>query len=317
MPSRKFIVIFLCVLVVGGMFWFAKNSNAVKAGKENPKQIAFENTIKTAAQKITESDADGDGLKDWEEVLWKTDPKKDDTDGDGFKDGVEIAGGYDPFDKFSNEKEGNPVRSPTYSQYVGDNFQLSTSNGVNFTEEVAKGMGTKIIESGGEAEPDFSDPMALLGNGTDQAMAEYMASLNVAVSDSELKISKDNSKTAVQKYADETNKIFAIFDDPIFKQDPSTMFGEGNVSSMARISDIYGQAGEEFKKVSVPSDILDAHKRLIELFMSNRNAFASVADMDKDPLKAMLGIQASEKINEEIDAVMIKFTSLFKEKGIN
>ncbi len=35
-------------------------------------------------------DSDGDGLADWEEVLWDTDPNNPDTDGDGIKDGEDV-----------------------------------------------------------------------------------------------------------------------------------------------------------------------------------------------------------------------------------
>lgn len=35
---------------------------------------------------FAETDTDGDGLKDWEEILWKTSPKNADTDGDGIGD---------------------------------------------------------------------------------------------------------------------------------------------------------------------------------------------------------------------------------------
>ncbi|GEM_PF-6300824 len=39
---------------------------------------------------IAQKDTDGDGLKDWEEVIIGTDPKNPDTDGDGIPDGEEV-----------------------------------------------------------------------------------------------------------------------------------------------------------------------------------------------------------------------------------
>ncbi|MFA5358874.1 MAG: hypothetical protein WC310_03590 [Patescibacteria group bacterium] len=43
------------------------------------------------------ADSDLDGLFDKEEVyIYKTDPLNSDTDGDGYKDGQEVKGGYDP-----------------------------------------------------------------------------------------------------------------------------------------------------------------------------------------------------------------------------
>lgn len=41
-------------------------------------------------------DSDKDGLVDYLEVLFGTDPNNPDTDGDGYVDGLEVAMGYDP-----------------------------------------------------------------------------------------------------------------------------------------------------------------------------------------------------------------------------
>lgn len=46
--------------------------------------------------KNLQGDADNDGLKDWEESIFRTDKSNADTDGDGTKDGDEIAQGRDP-----------------------------------------------------------------------------------------------------------------------------------------------------------------------------------------------------------------------------
>ena len=40
---------------------------------------------------LVNRDTDGDGLLDWEESLWDTDPNNKDTNGDGVSDSVEIA----------------------------------------------------------------------------------------------------------------------------------------------------------------------------------------------------------------------------------
>lgn len=45
---------------------------------------------------VADSDADGDGLNDWEEQRRGTEREEADTDGDGFSDGFEVAYGFDP-----------------------------------------------------------------------------------------------------------------------------------------------------------------------------------------------------------------------------
>jgi hypothetical protein len=41
-------------------------------------------------------DADYDGLADYDETLYQTDPNRFDTDGDGYGDGIEVQNDYDP-----------------------------------------------------------------------------------------------------------------------------------------------------------------------------------------------------------------------------
>jgi len=44
----------------------------------------------------TETDTDADGLSDYIETIYGSDPNNPDSDGDGYKDGEEVKGGYDP-----------------------------------------------------------------------------------------------------------------------------------------------------------------------------------------------------------------------------
>ncbi|MEK9165515.1 MAG: L,D-transpeptidase family protein [Patescibacteria group bacterium] len=45
---------------------------------------------------IDMTDSDGDGMLDFEEANWGTDPKNSDTDKDGYYDKLEVINGYDP-----------------------------------------------------------------------------------------------------------------------------------------------------------------------------------------------------------------------------
>ncbi len=45
---------------------------------------------------VSQTDGDDDGLPDWEEALWQTDPSKADSDGDGTGDGEEVKAGRNP-----------------------------------------------------------------------------------------------------------------------------------------------------------------------------------------------------------------------------
>ena len=56
----------------------------------DPALAINEESIKNIVSDTVSFDTDNDGLKDWEEVLLKTDPKNPDSDGDGTNDGDEV-----------------------------------------------------------------------------------------------------------------------------------------------------------------------------------------------------------------------------------
>jgi len=93
-PSKKFILFILALLVLGGVFWILRNNNSNRK-QANNNDLKQQYNGPVIAEEIAK-DSDGDGLKDWEEALWKTDPNNPDTDGDGTPDGQEIKEGRDP-----------------------------------------------------------------------------------------------------------------------------------------------------------------------------------------------------------------------------
>jgi Bacterial Ig-like domain len=59
----------------------------------------FEELRKTATERASAIDRDGDGISDFDETnLYQTDADKSDTDNDGVTDGIEIMRGFDPLD---------------------------------------------------------------------------------------------------------------------------------------------------------------------------------------------------------------------------
>jgi hypothetical protein len=72
---------------------YKKGNNAVYIATYN---LSPEEYLLSAANKANNKDTDSDGLPDWQEILYGTDPKKADTDGDGTNDANEIKSGRDP-----------------------------------------------------------------------------------------------------------------------------------------------------------------------------------------------------------------------------
>jgi len=83
-----FLNISIIFLLIYGI-WF--NLNWSK--NEEKKKIEMKREKKEIS---LEKDTDGDGLEDWKENLYKTDPNNKDTDKDGLSDFEEVKNGWDP-----------------------------------------------------------------------------------------------------------------------------------------------------------------------------------------------------------------------------
>lgn len=83
-PGKRFIALaILVVALISSVLIFRNTESSGPTGI-----VSIE---KVAREVIVEIDSDGDGLKDWEEILYGTDPNNPDTDGDGVNDGVQRA----------------------------------------------------------------------------------------------------------------------------------------------------------------------------------------------------------------------------------
>lgn len=71
--------------LIGGSYLVSTNAGERFSYRSNSSAASVE--LKT----LISQDSDGDGIKDWEEALWGTDPENADSDSDGTQDAVEIA----------------------------------------------------------------------------------------------------------------------------------------------------------------------------------------------------------------------------------
>ncbi len=83
LPSRRVGIliggVFLCMV----LFVVIRNSRGVSYNTKNLSVVTVGGVV--------QQDTDGDGITDWEERLWGTNPRNSDSDGDGVPDGTEIS----------------------------------------------------------------------------------------------------------------------------------------------------------------------------------------------------------------------------------
>lgn len=149
LPSKRFVITALLLLALGASGWFLASKTPKEATTDTnallqQQQERQEREILATADRLI-LDSDEDGLRDWEEVIWETDPENPDTDGDGTKDGEEVRLERDPLKAGPDDKlEVKPAdeRKPT-----------------TLTEEIAQNLSTRYLTTKGlsDGEPLSAD----------------------------------------------------------------------------------------------------------------------------------------------------------------
>lgn len=236
-------------------------------------------------------DSDGDGLKDWEEALFFTNPLSPDTDGDGMSDGDEIAAGRDPLKPGPDDLLAKPSAPENPSPY----FEPS-----NLVGRLAEKLGINVVipRLAGSKEPlDLENIAGQIADESfyDPASLEYFEEKDVLTS-------PDNSVRAFENYAlslaDAASSFggfnrspLEIFADALNKEDPSSLTSTLSLSELDPYLAAYDQMLERLKKITVPSRIAATHTRYVNLVMAEKSAVQKIRNADQDVLTAALGAQ--------------------------
>lgn len=223
---------------------------AEKSAAEVKPTIVLRNTYES-------KDSDSDGLSDWEEVLWKTDPKKKDTDGDGSNDGEEVALSRDPLKKGPNDKysETNSLVD-SYTPFFQTDYNTLTS-------KVARTILTKSTEGAGAA-------------ATAEITAQIKAELEIAkiYKKENLITFEPSDKKKMEKYSEELMRI----------QVEEIITSTKTSNDPYAYSKAYKNMALKLSAIEVPSNLAGLHVDLLNNYNSLSIMAQRVADTEKDPI---------------------------------
>ncbi|MDP2788696.1 MAG: hypothetical protein Q8O46_01410 [bacterium] len=250
-------------------------------------------------------DTDLDGVLDWEEGLWGTDPTKKDTNADGVDDGAEIA-------KLKAEREASGE-----DQLLGKTSQSGeetlTQTG-KFSRELFSAVAT--LNQAGEVDQATADKLtSSLANQIKNATPRKVFLL------SEIKIIPDNSTATAQKY------ITQIAD--IYKKHPAgesviDILGEFvndgeniNVEALKKLDGAIEQTSlvlGELVKMNVPSEIAPLHLDLLNILEILMENLIDIQLFETDPVVAMGAFSKYEENTITLDNTLQKLGNAIKER---
>jgi hypothetical protein len=302
----------LGVLIVLGFFLIVgiiaqKNEQAVNPLPGIPKKIASSDAKNTESLK----DSDGDGLKDWEEIIYGTDPQNPDTDGDGTSDGEEIAGNRDPLKKGPKDilpmPEDTQGKPPTLLDDDPNNLTHKL-----FGDFIRSGGGANAILKNGGSE----ESIKLLTEKIDRMAAQGTLTYEskTAINPKDIRVTPDESGQAVTAYLNAVAAAFEQYLHPL-PQDDLELFVEilqsGNLERLEELG-VYakaaGFAAAKIRALAVPKNLVWFHTREIEYLEETKNQIDIMRRTERDPLRTMTII--NPRIDLKAKAIVLHYKDL-------
>ncbi len=210
------------------------------------------------------------------------------------------------------QTEQNPVA------WAGD----SQSNSKNITQDIfGTNLGNAINQQIANAS-STSNWMPNVDSASqdviDKSYQEAQKEFNQTVSDSDLKISSDNSMAAKINYFNEIGNI-SQKDFNGFTESYTDVMNDaqnGNLSSASQLSNIYHNVANDYLNLTVPSDLVGLDKQLVMHFKNAEMIFGSIANYSNDPVKAYFAVQTMNDLIAQGETDQNLLNSEIKKVGL-
>lgn len=254
-------------------------------------------------EKIPETDTDGDGLPDWEEALWDTDPNNPDTDGDGVNDqrsAVAVADWRDAGAGF------DAVRPGDFSAGVTNATQV-------IAQELLGTYMTQVQQQ--NPSPSAEDQNVLVENAL-RASVETLRAPTFTLSDAvTVPVSAEASATYVRNLK---NAVVNVAEGA--EQDSTLLVhlsaGDADAAEgLVKRADHYKEQVETLKNMAVPEDVASAHVQFVSALMGYAHTLEGIASYEEDPIRAAAALQMlmvyDTRLSASLDALH-EYVSLYE-----
>lgn len=320
LPSKnfiKFVGSFLVILGLGWLIlflWNNKNDSSTSSGQASSGQANQD------LEKEENKDTDKDGLKNWEEALWKTNPEITDTDGDATNDGDEIKMSRNPkiAGTCSERVEGctDKLLSPEDISKSENPDQPST-----FTAKIAQEFGKNYFAGKGLAGgKDLSaSAQQSLANSLTLEIEQGVAAYQDVFKKEDIKISTTlDAKIYLNKFGSAFNKNFR--DISSYEIDIIGLVLSEEHFKNTKLFDplliAYKNMVLFLQKEIVPESYSNLHLSALNIMQNTLFAVRSMKNIEEDPAKAIVGIRLYIKETERAQEFLKNLKEQIKKDGI-
>ena len=281
-------------MVFLGFLFFSKNKTLFTQKKTGG--LVYNGNEKISD--IVNNDTDGDGVPDWQEGLYGTDPTKRDTNGDGVPDNVEIA-------KMRTE--------------IGGDLNLNLDeSGLTQTEQFSRELFSTLaaLNQAGEIDQNTIETISnslieKIQNSPAQKIFLY-TDLNIIKSDTKQNIKTYN--TAVNNIYNKYPINYTVFD---VLQKFATDENNPDESALQELGPIIKQTNNvinDLSKIAVPESLAVLHLDFLNKLQKYSENLNKMRLYDADPAAGISGITQYESLADELEKSRDNLTSAVNQK---
>lgn len=291
LPNKRVALLLLCifVVVVLAALFIHHASQKKQVPTEEPDALTY--ALDTVSG---QKDDDKDGLLNWEEALWKTDPHNPDTDNDGTPDGAEVDAGRSPVVRGPNDKLHIVAATTTETGTLDVDVSSTTQTRLFAQTFISTYLNTKLYGGSLENQVDTLTAIALpeLSPPTQHTSTELTTTMNL--SGNSIHTYGNISGGILKKNAPNVQNELGIILRAMYENNPAY------IPDLLKTAEAYRKNAADLLTVTVPVDLQRRHVALINSFLLVARDIEAMSVVFDDPLTSLAGFKSYVTSSEEL-----------------
>lgn len=293
----------IAVLLIAGAYAFSGPTPLFNLGR-----IAEAQSSEELLREYAVKDTDADGLPDWQEALYGTDPANPESFKAGVKDGEAVAQGL--------------VQPKVVVRADGDTTDAGSIPGISalpdsITDRFAQALLTQYLRTRGDTPPTQEEIVAFVQKGVSELSSSSEDADRFTIAD--VRVTSETGREALIAYAAKAEKAFADNTVPstISSRNELSYFqdairgNDGALTNIRALSAAYEDIAEALMAVPVPAEARQAHLSIANTLVHLSTMTEDMAALKTDPLRALLGIGLYEKYASRLKSGFANMHSVF------
>ncbi len=314
LPSKKvlFFGVFALLCLVG--IYVRTQKNTIKPQKKAVLSVVSE-ADRNKITAISDKDSDNDGLPDWGEVLWHSNPNNPDSDGDNIPDGLEVQNNTDPTIPAPNDKI-------TSNKFSTDTTLPEETKDLTATDRISRAFLGRYLELQRQnGTVDSTQKNTLVDN---LLLSNDLTPINsYNYSETDLKLDLSETPTSIRAYGNAFGTVI-IKNSPSQYEDELFIFQKALASqSKTEIQKLdpiiarYRAIVKQALALAVPASAATQHRDFINTINTMANTISAMRNVFIDPVTAMVNLTPYVDAKTQLEqSVIFNIQKYFSSRGV-